>query len=78
MTITLLFTWSFWLVVVGVMLRRKHRWWWAVLGVPVAFTGAYFGIAHYEPGFAAVFIIGMQLTMAPRLIWTEVLRERNT
>jgi len=77
MIITLVFTWMFWLVVVGVMIRRKNKWWSAVLAVPAAFTAAYFAIAHYEPGFAAVFTIGMQLTMAPRLIWTEVLREKN-
>ena len=77
MTIALLFTWSFWLVVVGFMLRRKNRWWWAVLAVPAAFSGVYFAIAHYEPGFAVVFTIGMQLTMAPRLIWEEVLRDKK-
>ena len=47
MIITLVFTWMFWLVVIGVMIRRKNKWWSAVLAVPAAFTRQT-GEAHWH------------------------------
>lgn len=74
MIFAIAFTFLFWLIVSGVLLvRHKSRWGWYVTPLPFAFTGALYGVATIDQGFAVVLIIGLHLVMAPRLIWEEIL-----